>query len=230
MKYRKLTQELMDDSSLDPVLHEEALRGLSRLNALGFSNLILWKTLKPFIAEITRTKRRPCRILDVACGAGEGLASLVKKANGKVRGLGVDISPVAVKAASRSAVSHVRYQVCDVMSNKRELPSCDVAVCSLFFHHLRDRDCIELLKRMKHCASSRVVILDLERSRLNWLMIGAAGRLVTRSRVVHFDSLRSVEAGWKRAELALLAKKAGIENPKIRRAFPSWLILEFQTG
>lgn len=223
---RKLSKELMDDPELDPVLHRKALKGLGRLNYLGNAHGIICR-------EIFKGLDRDVAgrvVLDVACGSGDFLGSLFQSYSGEVSGLGLDISPTAINQARQKWNSNIQFQVMDVLDEKVELPICDVAVCSLFFHHLSNKDAEVLLGKMVRSALEKVIILDLERSLFNWLMIGLAAHLVTRSHIVHYDSKRSVEAGWHVSELKALAKKSEAGRFRMKRRFPSWILLEIMTG
>ena len=98
---RERIPELMDDPALDPLEHRRALVGLARLNRYSGSTAVLWKPLVEF------ARRRPeqlIRVLDVATGSGDVPIGLWRKA--KAAGIplavsGCDISPTAVKAATR---------------------------------------------------------------------------------------------------------------------------------
>lgn len=222
LKRRRLRPELMDDPDIDPDSHRNALRGLARLNRLGRASGQLWPLLG---RELQAAGGRPLRLLDVACGRGDVLKALASRSKGRIRGLGLDVSPQAVREASQDTPPCVAFRVGDVLDSQQPLPTADVVLCSLFLHHLRDGDVAILLARMGSAARRLVIASDLERSVSNWLLIWAGARLVTRSPVVHVDSARSVEASWKQGELERLCHKAGLRQVRVRRAFPARLIL-----
>jgi 2-polyprenyl-3-methyl-5-hydroxy-6-metoxy-1,4-benzoquinol methylase len=211
---RRMTPEWMDDPNLDPAEHQRALVGLGRLNTLGRT-----------VAQIRPHLIGARTVVDVACGRGDLLRALIASPSDRRIGLGIDISPTAISIARSFGHNRVRYRVQDAIDPRRPLPCADVLLCSLFLHHLTDEQVIILLRRMAQAARRRVVVSDLERSVPNWLMIWSAARIVTRSRVVHHDSARSVEAGWKPAELHQLARFAGLRRVSVQRAFPGRLIL-----
>jgi 2-polyprenyl-3-methyl-5-hydroxy-6-metoxy-1,4-benzoquinol methylase len=170
-------------------------------------------------------QRGEITVLDVATGSGDVLKSLARRAPGRVRGMGLDISHEAVEAARHGAPAGIEFRQADVMDPGVPLPRADVVMCSLFLHHLVTEQVPPLLARMAAAATQLVIVSDLERSALNWLMVGVAARLVTRSHVVHFDSLRSVEGAWTKSELYDLAQEAGLREVRVERRFPARLVL-----
>ena len=68
---------------------------------------------------------------------------------------------------------------------------------------------ISLLYKMRCAARRLVLVSDLVRSRAGYALAAAVPRLLTRSRVVHVDAVRSVEAAFTPEEFRLLAAEAG---------------------
>jgi SAM-dependent methyltransferase len=82
-------------------------------------------------------------------------------------GIGIDLSPRAIawaRAAATRSGTDVAFEVGDVLS--AELPRCDVAISSLFLHHLDDTRARGLLGSMAAAARRGLVVSDLIRSRL----------------------------------------------------------------
>lgn len=226
LHFRRVTPERMDDPALDPSLHRDALAGLRRLNTLGLAAGHLW----PFFRRELARVRRPLRVLDVACGSGDVLKALVRRSRGRIRGLGLDLSSVAVLQANANAPPGVTFRRADVLDPGRPLPPCDIALCSLFLHHLSMDQAAFLLARMATAARRAVVVSDLERSTASWCLVWLGARLVTRSPIVHADSGTSVEAGWTPKELCRLARRSGLPEIHLHRAFPARLILVARKG
>jgi hypothetical protein len=65
-----------------------------------------------------------------------------------------------------------------------------------------------------------VIVSDLDRSRLGLLLAWLGTRLLTRSPVVHVDSLRSVRAAFTRDEAAALATRAGLTSWRLTMHWP----------
>jgi SAM-dependent methyltransferase len=220
---RRLAPERMDDPGLDPALHAGALRGLERINLLSVTVRTLWASLRRLAPS------EPLRVLDLACGAGDvaiGLRRRARAAGLPLQVAACDTSPVALAHARARAAAEgvdVEFFACDVL---REFPrGYDVYTCSLFLHHLREGEALELLRGM---ASGRALLLsDLVRSRLGYWAARLGVRLLTRSPVVHYDAPVSVESAFTRAELRALADAAGIAGARITGHWPFRMLLEW---
>lgn len=235
---RDLQPELMDDPNLDAAEHRKALTGLARLNRLSGAASLLWPVVVQAARSTKKARRgRPLRIIDLATGSADvplQLALRAARAGLAMEILGVDRSAVAVEQAERAFAKHgkalegVRAQFLagDVLDAGLALPiGWDLVMCSLFCHHLSDEQVVRLLQVMKGVAGGMVVVSDLERSRLNLMMVGVGSRLVTRSRVVHADAVQSVRAAFTCDEFAALCIRAGLAGATIRKCIPARFIM-----
>lgn len=211
----------MDDPGLDPDRHRAALVGLSRLNALSVSDRALFRPIR----RLARELGRPVRVLDVACGGGDQIVRLARRARRagiELRPTGCDTSPVALDVAAqtaRRAGVEARFVRSDVVLEG--VPSgYDAVVCSLFAHHLDDRAVIRLFESIDAAEPRLAVVQDLRRTRAGALLAFAASQLLTRSAVVHEDALLSVGAAFTRPEVVRLAERAGLRDPRPRRVWP----------
>jgi SAM-dependent methyltransferase len=226
---RQRQPEIMDQPGLDRQRHEQALRGLARINFWSRSARILW----PPLAALARELGRPVRVLDLATGAGDvplRLGRLAHRAGLPLDIEGCDVSPAAVEhargRADRSGAA-VRFVVRDVLSGP--LPAGhDAIVSSLFLHHLSEEEAIDLLRRMGEAAGRLVLINDLLRSRSGLLLVYLATRLLSRSDVVHVDGVRSIRAAFTMAEARALAGRAGLHGARVARRWPCRFLLEWR--
>ncbi len=213
--------EVMDQPDLDPTRHAAALQGLARINALSGSARILWP---PLARLARRIGSRPVRILDVATGAGDVPLRLWRRA--QRAGLrmvleGCDISPVAIehaRAAAEQAGADLRFFVHDALAGP-PATDYDAALCSLFLHHLGEDQAITLLRNMA-LAAPLVIVHDLQRGRLGWLLAWLGTRVLSRSEVVHNDGPISVAAAFTAEEARGLAERAGLKDIEVSRHWP----------
>ena len=202
----------MDEPDIDPELHRDALRGLERINIVSATVPAIWT---PVAALCRRHPGAALSVLDVACGAGDVAIGVARRARREGVNLVVeacDISPTAVAYAqhrARRAGADVRFFEHDVL-NAPLGRVYDIVACSLFLHQLDDSQAVQLLRTLNVAARSLVVVSDLNRSRLGLVLAWLGTRLMTRSPVVHVDSLRSVRAAFTPAEAATLARRAGL--------------------
>jgi 2-polyprenyl-3-methyl-5-hydroxy-6-metoxy-1,4-benzoquinol methylase len=225
---RRRLPELMDAPDLDAGRHRNALRALQRGSLVSRTAATLWPAIRN-VAD--RTPDRAIRILDLACGGGHLAVSLARRCG--LQGVraevcGLDISAVALDyaraAAAAAGVSEVRFERLDVVGDP--LPEgFDVVVCSLFLHHLADQEAEEVLRRMKRAARCLVMVSDLRRTDLGYLLAWVGCRLLSRSRVFHVDGPRSVEAAFSTGEARQLAERAGLTGAIVSEQWPQrWVI------
>lgn len=225
---RRLTPELMDDPSLDPQEHDHALAGLRRLNAAAGSARPIATAIRRLVPHDEQT----ITLADVATGSGDvaaAVATRLARTGLAVRLQLIDTSERALAEAAdrcrRHGIEHECVQI-DATANAlaAELDA-DIAMCSLFLHHLTIDDATGVLAAMRTKSRLGVVASDLKRSRLGYGLAWLAGRVLTRSRVVHVDSLLSVRAGWSRDELASVAHDAGMASATITGSWPERWVL-----
>jgi SAM-dependent methyltransferase len=229
LERRTQRPEVMDQPELDANAHQEALRGLARINALT-------RTIGCFAPAVRRLARcfpgRPLRVLDVACGGGDTVRELVRL--GRREGLalevhGCDLSPEAVALASRTARAEgLAAQFFEADALGAPLPGgYQLITCSLFLHHLGTAEAESLLRRMAAATEAQLLVHDLVRSRLDLLLTWAGTRLLSRSPVVHVDGPLSVGGAFRIEEVRALAAAAGLDGAELRRFWPERFLLSW---
>ena len=230
LKERHRQPELMDDPQLDQLLHQQALKGLSRINRLARTHRLLWQPIESYCRE---NQLNSVSVLDLGCGSGDLLVWLCSKAHSKgidLKMTGCDLSPVALEAARHRAEQEkldAEFLQMDVLDGV--LPADqDVVVCSLFLHHLQAGDVVRLLQRMAETARHLLIAQDLLRSRWGYLMCWVGTRLLTRSPIVHVDGPLSVAGAFTQAEIQQLAERAGLTDCQIKRHWPERFVLTWK--
>jgi 2-polyprenyl-3-methyl-5-hydroxy-6-metoxy-1,4-benzoquinol methylase len=221
--------ELMDQPDLDVRRHVEALDALGRANAVSLTASAIWPAIR---AAARSSPRRPTHVLDVACGGGHVLCRLARKARHEgiaVDWLGWDRSPVAIEyartLARRTNVQGARFEQADVMHDP--MPAgVDVVICTLFLHHLREREALALLQSMQAAARRLVVVSDLRRGPLGRAFTWVACHTLSTSTVFRTDGMRSIAAAFTTAEARALADRAGLAGAQVRQVWPQrWLLI-----
>ncbi|QDV83868.1 methyltransferase domain-containing protein [Planctomycetes bacterium TBK1r] len=229
LKTRDRQDEWMDEPDIDSTLHADALRGLSRVNRLSGAVRSIWNP----IAEVARKRTGgPIRVLDVASGGGDvaiGIKQLADRKGLAMDVVGCDISQTAVEFAGENAKrrnADVTFVQQDVLG--QNLPSdFDVVYSSLFLHHLESTDVVRLLGSMRAAARHRVVISDLLRSQLGYVLAKWGIRLLTTSKVCHVDGPLSVRAALTMPEAIELASQAGLTPVRIQRRWPERFLMVY---
>ena len=221
----------MDDPSLGPAEHALALQGLARINRVTQSTRVLWQSL----ASLSQETKEPLSVLDVACGGGDVLLNLAKKGHAtgcSIKWIACDLSPTAISTTVRqfnAAHIPIETHIQNALKPNNTLQA-DVVFCSLFLHHLSEEHAVELLKSMASRARRLVLVSDLRRSRWGYQLAWWGTRLLSRSKIVHVDGPRSVEAAFTEQEVKSLAQQAGLNDAKINRFWPERFLLEWKVS
>ncbi len=221
LSHRAREDEWMDDPELDPTEHEKALGGLARLNRASLASARLFRE----ILRLHREVEPPIRILDLACGGGDILHEVARKARAKglpVIGVGVDASEVALgyaRARGRDFHSDVTFEQADLLRDP--LPSgFHLITSSLFLHHLSATDASALLRNAAAATMHSVFVQDLRRSLAGWGLALMGIHALTRSPVVHADGPRSLRSAFTLEEVRDLCAAAGIPDARVEPCWP----------
>ena len=163
-------------------------------------------------------------IMDVACGGGDVAIQVAQQLQHPSPGTGpaieveltlLDRSATALRLAEAGAnKAGLAYRCIEAdLLAEASIPGVDVVMCSLFLHHLQQADQVpRLLANMRSWSRKLVVISDLRRSRLGYLVAWTGCRLLSRSPIVHFDGPVSVRAAWTLPELSTFAAQSRMEG------------------
>jgi 2-polyprenyl-3-methyl-5-hydroxy-6-metoxy-1,4-benzoquinol methylase len=230
LNQRVMTPERMDAPDLDAEAHQEALAGLRRLNAAARAAAQLARPIR----ELAWTRKLAAiSILDVACGGGDvpaAVATALRRADVDARLTLTDRSAKALAIAAealRKAGFQAQVAAGDAPQN---LPggTWDFVTNTLFLHHLQRADAVATLRAMAQRARVAVVVSDLRRSTAGFLLAWAMCRVLSRSRIVHFDGPVSVRAAWTIQELRAMAAEAGMTGAVVRKSWPARMLLVWE--
>lgn len=228
LRHRNLQGELMDEPDLSPREHLSALRGLQRINRVTNSTRVLWRAIR----ELYKNSGTPLNVMDVACGGGDVLCDLAERASRAKVPLhltGWDLSPTAIeRTQSLARHKHVEIEtkIANALTDTFPIDQ-DVIFCSLFLHHLSREDAGLLLRRMAAAARMQILVSDLVRSRSGFVMAWLGTRLLSRSRIVHVDGPRSVEAAFTLPEIRHLMAENGLKEATCQRFWPQRFLLSW---
>ena len=212
--------ELMDDPGLEADRHARALSALRRVNRVSFAADRLWREVRRIHAALCR----PVRILDVACGGGDVLVDVARRARHAgvaVELHGCDMSPVAIAEARRLGVVEGALDYFELDITRDDLPEgYDLLTTSLFLHHLAREGAVDLLRRMAAATRSSLFVQDLRRTRLGYVFAWIGLHTLTRSEVARSDGLVSVRGAFTLEEVGSLCREAGLSDAEIGTAWP----------
>ena len=229
--HRTVTPEIMDRPDIAEAAHLNALEGLRRINK---ASKAADRILAPILAMARRRNLDRISLLDIACGGGDvpiGIATRAKAAGLQIDLTLLDRSATALRGAAESAqLAHIpcRTVQADVSEPWPDLRA-DVITNSLFLHHLDEpARVIEFLAKAKQTARRQIVISDLRRSRLGYLIAWFGGRILSRSKIVHHDGPVSVRAAWTISEMSAFAAEAKLTGADIDPSFPWRMLLTWE--
>jgi 2-polyprenyl-3-methyl-5-hydroxy-6-metoxy-1,4-benzoquinol methylase len=216
--------ELLDQPNIPAADIQRNLYELSVINDKLGGHSVTWKG---FI-QLAK-KEKEYHVCEIGCGGGDNLKIIEKKAAGKYAPIsftGIDINADCIQVAENIRWdSPVHFLVNDYKKVKLASKP-DIIFCSLFCHHFKDSELIEMFQWMKENSRCGFFINDLHRHSLAYHSIRILTRIFSRSYLVKNDAPLSVLRGFKKKELINLLNKAGISMYTIqwRWAF-RWLVI-----
>ncbi len=210
--YRTEEDEIMDDFSIDGVVLHDALDKLATINKLLGGNSVTLNGLKILLKD--HSKMTPIIIIDLGCGGGDILRSIA--AFGKNEGynfqlIGVDANKNATDYAETLSkdFENIRFLHVDVFSEAFKTLHYDVVITTLFLHHFKEIQLLQLLNHLLETARIGIVVNDLHRHRLAYYLFKLITIPVSNKMIIE-DGLTSVLRGFKRKELVDLSKQLKI--------------------
>ncbi len=210
LRKRVVRPELMDDAPEPDALL--CLRDLERINQrLGGHGV-----LEGILASVVQPTE-DFTVLDV--GAATGTAATVIRSRypgARVISLDRDLFHLASGTGPRVCGDGFRLPIKD--------RAVDFVVCSLFLHHFEEAAIVALLREAARVARRAVLINDLERRLLPYCFLPATRWLFGWQRMTVHDGVISVAAGFRKGELADLARQAGFAQIREETHRPSFRI------
>ena len=223
LRERVREEEQMDDPSLDPLVYDEVLEGLGRVNRWTFA-------ARPTLAFLARSTRGldGFSLLDV--GSGEGgmlrlIARWARKRGLAARLTGVDLNPKSEKVAR--AVTDPDLPIAYRTGDYRELGRFDFVVSSLVAHHMTDGQLHGFLRWMEANAGLGWFVNDLHRHRFAYSGYPLLAALLRVHPIVRQDGQLSIARAFRAAEWRSVLADAGVaQGVQVRRYFPFRLCVE----
>ena len=216
-KLRTDATEIMDDFSISGKILRNTLNTLAHINKWLGGNKVTLNGLKKVINN--HPKREPIIILDLGCGGGDILRKVSKY--GKKEGylfklIGIDANKDATVYAREISKNYpeISFINCDVFSEEFESVKCDIVLTTLFLHHFKEDQIIDLLSSLKKRAKLGIVVNDLHRHPMAYYLFKLVC-LTIKNKMIIEDGLTSILRGFKRKELENFSKKLQV-RPQIK--------------
>jgi ubiquinone/menaquinone biosynthesis C-methylase UbiE len=211
LRSRSREHELLDAQLLDERELRRNLRDLGRMNRLPGGTAAS-------IAAIERLAdgQRDLCVLDLGVGGGQMARAFARHGRGgastRWQVLAVDAHPQVLEVARGRLRGERDVEL--LLADVRELPladgSVDIAHASLLLHHLDPSDAVAALGEMTRVARRGVVINDLRRGILPYLVISGVTLAIASSPWTRQDGPLSVRRAYRLRELDELLHAAGL--------------------
>jgi 2-polyprenyl-3-methyl-5-hydroxy-6-metoxy-1,4-benzoquinol methylase len=218
-KKRSNESEIMDDLEMEGDELASTLKQLARVNRwLGGSSVAL-QGIKSLL-KLQGDNPKTLKIVDIGCGGGEILkliADWARKNGIKTELIGLDANAFTVEYAKKycSDYPEISFRQLNVFSEEFAALEYDIALCSLFLHHFTEAEIVKILKTLNNSAAIGIVINDLERSKLAYLLFDIVTRILGASKMICSDGKLSIRRAFTKRELVKLFEDATINKPKI---------------
>jgi 2-polyprenyl-3-methyl-5-hydroxy-6-metoxy-1,4-benzoquinol methylase len=226
-KTRSQQLELLDQDNIPAADLYLNLKELDIINRYLSGHVVTISGLKTLITDKTKEHH----IVDIGSGGGDTLKAIAKWArkNGyKVKLTGVDLKPEAIDYARHFCKDYteISFIESDYRITENYPQSIDIAITSLFCHHLTNEQNTELWQWMGKHAGIGFLINDLHRNPFAYYSIKWITALFSNSYLVKNDAALSVLRGFSKNELVSLSAKAGLKTIEIKWKWAfRWLII-----
>ncbi len=224
---RSYELEHLDKGDYTPEEYEGCIVELQRVNRWLGDTSALRNTL---LRDVATEGLQSFSVLDVGAGSGELLrvvASWAKETQRTTRLVGLELNERSAQAIAEESRDYP--QISSVRGDAFRLPFADdqfeYVICSLFTHHFRDPQVVELLREISRVARRRIFVIDLHRNAVAYLFYTTVARLFLHNRLIREDGALSILRSFKPEELQQLATAAKLKNITVEQHFPSRLVL-----
>jgi 2-polyprenyl-3-methyl-5-hydroxy-6-metoxy-1,4-benzoquinol methylase len=209
---RVLKPEILDTLPPDSPDARASLADLVRINkywgGLGTLRKLLDQTIGP---------DETFSFLDVGAASGD-MGQEVQRLRSRARVTSLDYLASHLAGGQGSRVA------ADAFALPFPEKSFDYVFSSLFLHHFSDENVVRLLAEAGRVARKKVLTIDLWRLPIPYYFIGYTKPLFGWHPVSVHDGKISVEAAFKPRELANLARRAGLADPRASAYVPAFRI------
>lgn len=207
--------ELLD---ADQIPREDLYRNLYELHVinklLGGYNVVFQG-----IERLKEKKNKPLRILDIGSGGGDTLKEIYKKYHNKfeLELVGVDLKEDCINYSQKNCsglpIQFVQSDYRDFLQQEQQF---DIIICSLFCHHLKDEDLVQLFQTINKSAKAGCIINDLQRHFLAYYSIKWLTKYLSKSYLVKNDACLSVARSFSKKDIEGLMQKASIDTYSLK--------------
>lgn len=218
-KNRIYEEELMDDLSSGGEEMDQTLRELETINKWLGGNHVTIDGIEKLLNR--KNLQQELVIADLGCGGGDMLiliAEWAKKSRISVKLIGFDANPNIIEYAQKNAADYdgITFETKDIFSDSFKEESFDIVLCTLFTHHFKDEDLVQIFKQFQEQARLGVIINDLHRHPVAYFAIRLLTILFSKSPMVKYDGPLSVRRAFDKRDWRNILTAAEITDFYLR--------------
>lgn len=211
-KFRTDATEIMDNFALEGEILRDALDKIAKINQLLGGNKLTLQGVESLMNKVSPNKE--VTIFDIGCGNGDMLRALADYAsnnNLNFKLIGIDANQFTINHAKELSKQYqnIAYQCEDIFDDKFKNLKYDIVLCTLTLHHFKDAEIIKLVSIFNENASVGIVINDLQRSTLAYILFQVLCFVFRLNKMSKEDGLVSILRGFKKEELENFSNKLG---------------------
>ncbi|WP_026838601.1 methyltransferase domain-containing protein [Gillisia sp. JM1] len=211
--------EIMDDFELKGAELEQTLSDLENINKWLGGNKITLDGIQKLLKDTP--EKRTIRIADVGCGSGAVLREIANWGRNQKIDLelvGIDANPYAIEIAQQRSdyYPEIKFETLNIFSEDYKKQEYDIVLCTLTLHHFKNEEILELLNIFKEQSQLGVIINDLQRSKIAYVLFQAFCKVFINNEIARKDGLTSILRGFKKNDLKNLATKIPAQEHSIK--------------
>lgn len=207
LRTRSASLELLDAEHLDTRELAVNLREMAMLNRLPGGTGASVRAVERLLGD-----QNEATVVDVGTGSGDFVRRLRRRRHVEV--IAVDLRSEVLEVAARNlaGISSVTLVQADVAALPLADREVDIAHASMLLHHLDPDQAVAAFVEMRRVSRLGVVINDLRRGPVPFVLIAAAVLGLSRGTYTRHDGVLSARRAYTPAELDTLAARAGLRR------------------
>lgn len=201
-RYRTIVPEIIDDFNWSGKELDQNLEEIEWINKnLGGTHTSAY----PVLSYIQKNLQKDLKIADIGCGSGDFLKKIKTACEGvkKVELIGVDANSNIIDFAKRQHFQkkEISFVHANVINEPQQVPKADIYIMNLFLHHFKENEIKIILDNLLSNNPSLIVINDLERSKIAYILFSLLCKIKNTSFVTLNDGRLSILKGFNKTEM-----------------------------
>ena len=141
------------------------------------------------------------------------VSRLGEKLGYKFKLIGIDANQDSIQYATLLSlgVKNITYRQMNIFSDEFKELEYDIALSTLFLHHLNDKEILEKVNLLSGQARIGIVVNDLHRNKLAYFLFNIISFFIN-NKIIRNDGLVSILRGFKKRELEQFANQLQIKS------------------